>query len=76
MPIPYRKFKGLVEAEFCTIEITKQGHGKIWYENVLVSTFAKTHGKNTKRDEIKDVYVKDFMKKVQLVKQRMETNDE
>jgi len=72
MPVPYRKFKALIEAELCSIEMTKQGHGKIWYQGVLVSTFAKTHGKNTKRDEIKDVYVKDFIKKMQFVKQRLE----
>lgn len=62
-PIPLREFKKLVARYGCRIEqLAKSSHYKIVDEDgVVISGFPIKHGKNTKGNEVKPVYVKQFL---------------
>lgn len=64
-PIPLREFESLIAEQGCTYESTSKGHYKILDEyGCTVSTFALSHGKNTKGNEVPPIYVKNFLKAV------------
>ncbi len=60
-PLSFRQFEALVRSYGCTMEIIGR-HGAIRKDGKYVSRFAITHGKRTKGNEVKDVYVRIFLR--------------
>lgn len=59
-PMPFRDFERLVKSHGCTLD-RKGSHGTVMFHGQTVSRFAVTNGKNTKGDEIKPIYLKQFL---------------
>ena len=71
MPMTEKDFLELIKSEGCTVEPTARGHYKILDEKGhMLSGYAKTHGKRTKRNEIKDCYVRAFKRALELKHQQ------
>jgi len=51
----------------CTWTITGSNEHAIWYQGILVSTYAVWHSKDSKR-EVDIVYVKRFLKRINQIK--------
>ncbi len=63
MPKKLREIQDLIKRAGCTIQTTKKGHFLVLNKKgVQIASFAATHGKKTKRDEVLDVYVKKIKK--------------
>jgi hypothetical protein len=60
-PIPFRKFQALIRGFGCSIERTKSEWKVVDRSGLVVSTFAVTHGKNSTSNEVKPIYVKQFL---------------
>lgn len=65
-PMPFRKFHELLKEHGCTYE--RRGKASHYFifdaDGNFVSDFSVTHGKNTKGDEVKPFYVKQFTKAI------------
>jgi hypothetical protein len=67
-PMPLHKFRKLVKSAKCTIQPTKNNEWEIFDDQGnWVSGFSVTHGKNTKGNEVKDCYVKEFKKAMGII---------
>lgn len=62
-PLPYREFVALVKRHGCTI-VRNGSHGKIQKDGMTLCTFAVSHGKNTKGEDVKPIYVKHLMQAI------------
>lgn len=60
MPIALKKFLKRLEAERCVYRVDQSGHYRVYRDNEFLFAFAVTHGKRTKGNEVKDVYVHRF----------------
>ncbi len=62
-PIPFRQFEKLVKQQGCTVVFGKNGkHFKVCGPNgQVISSGSVTHGKNIKGNEVKNIYVRQFM---------------
>ena len=68
-PVEYHKFLRQIKAEGCTVDDSRYPHRiEIYYQGKFVSAFATTHGKRTKRDEVKAPYVRNFQKAIRRIK--------
>jgi hypothetical protein len=69
-PIPYRKFIKMLKEEGCTIDDSGYPHiVEIFYNGQVISTFSVTHGRNTKGNEVKPAYVRQFAKNLKQAKE-------
>jgi len=64
-PLSFRKFKGLVEDHGCKVERTKKDFRVVDAEGNFVSSFAVTHGKRVRRNEVKPAYIQAFLSAMQ-----------
>jgi hypothetical protein len=60
-PMSFRKFQAHVREYGCSIERTKSEWKVLDRDGLIVSTFAVTHGKNSVSNEVKPIYIKQFM---------------
>ncbi len=67
MPMTLKAFLKFIEENGHSATINKKGHYKIADENgQFLSAFAVSHGKNTKGSEIKDCYIRNYKKAIEL----------
>ena len=64
-PMPLRKFRSLVQRHGFSIEQTKKEWKVVDSTGLIISTFAVTHGKHSKSNEVKPIYVKQFLAAIQ-----------
>ena len=67
-PIPLRKFRSLVQEHGFTIEQTSKEWKIIDSKGLILSTFAVTHNKRSKSNEVKPIYIRQFLAAIQVNK--------
>lgn len=70
MPINLKDFLQMLTDAGCTWEIDANGHYRIYWNGLFVSTFAVSHGKRTKGNEVWDDYKYSFRSRLRQVQQR------
>ena|GEM_PF-2838894 len=64
-PLSLRRFRKLVSVYGCNVVRTSLEWQIVDREGKYVSGFAVTHGNRTKGNEVKPVYVRQFLKRIQ-----------
>lgn len=66
-PMPLRKFEQLVKSHGCHIERSSKEWVIVDSYGAKIVPFAVTHGKQRKRNEVKPIYVKQFLKAIKNI---------